>query len=193
MNINDIPIHDIILFLTKNNITIKNDPYDQALILIKKGTDFYPVSIIEWTMAYNLLRSKTNIRKYSISEIVFMPELELEQLSRSLGMKTTKIKHIIKILEYAGKLDISDNLNEYPIESLLEMKILLNRMNYREIISYCSNNKNKLYSLCELPEAMNIIRKKSTEMDVDFERLKSNELDFVLNKVFPPTWDGYFK
>lgn len=190
MNIDDVPIQDIKLFLTKNNINIKNDPYEEALNLIKRGTDFYPDSIVEWTMAYNLLRSVTDFRKYSVQEIVFMPESELKQLSQSLGMKTTKINHIIKILGYAGKLD---DLNKYPIKSLSEMKSLLDKMDYREIISYCSNTKNKLHALCELPEVMNIIRKKSNEMEIDFKKLKPNELNFVLYKVFPPTWEGYFK
>src|SRR5436190_10230659 len=108
MDINDVPIHDIKLFLTENNINIKNNPYGEALSLIKKGADFYPDSIIEWTMAYNILRSKIDIRNYSISEIIFMPEIELTKLAQLLGMKTTKINHVIKILEYAGKLNDSN-------------------------------------------------------------------------------------
>lgn len=44
MNINDIPISDIKLFLTKNNVSFKNDPYGEALKLIKKVQIFiqYP-------------------------------------------------------------------------------------------------------------------------------------------------------
>lgn len=71
-----------------------------------------------------------------------MSEAELKQLAKLLGMTTINIEYITKILEYANKLDISDDLNKYPIKSILDMKNLLGRINYREIIRYCSNSNN---------------------------------------------------
>lgn len=190
MEITNIPRRDIDLFLSKNKIRSQNDPYGEAWKLIEKGADFYPDSVIEWMMAYNLINSKKNIRKYTPNEVIFMSEIDLRKLAQLLDMKTINISHMINILTYAHKLN---DLDKYPKESLLEMRDLLNKMNYRQIISYCSNKKNKLHNLCELPEVMDIIREKSTEMEIDRNTLNMDEFMFMLYKVFPPTWEGYFK
>jgi len=63
-----------------------------------------PDSIVEWMMAYNLFLKKVNITPYSKEEILKMDDSEIIRLSKMLGMKFNKRKHIINILKFLGKL-----------------------------------------------------------------------------------------
>lgn len=110
MNIEDIPYVDVLSFLTNNNIPIPADRdkiYDKAFGLFHKNPEFYPDSVIEWLMAYNLLQSNVNIPFYAKDDIYSLNQTELKKLSKLLGMNTTNIDHIIGILKYLHKLSIS--------------------------------------------------------------------------------------
>jgi len=107
-SIHDIPIDDIILFLRGNNIPVPETDrvaYREARKLMKNPKLlFYPPSIIEWMIAYNLILTKIKIPNYTEEEILKLPQKELKSLAELLTMKTTDRYNIIKILQYMGKL-----------------------------------------------------------------------------------------
>lgn len=101
-DIHDISYDDIVFFLNKNNIEIPYDK-DEAYVLVRylienKDMIFEPVSIVEWMMAYNLLRRKIKLPTYTIAQIKLMNHNDLKKLANLLSMKTTNINHIINIL-----------------------------------------------------------------------------------------------
>ena len=106
MDIKDIPIEKLRKFLDKNNIKYdQNDIYDKAFLLMKKNPDYYPIAIIEWVKAYNLIKSNIdiNIKSYSVDDLKNLDENELIELSKLLTLKSPNRDHIINILRYIGK------------------------------------------------------------------------------------------
>lgn len=106
-SITDIPISDIKLFLEKNKIPFNIDTaYDTTWRLLRKGGDFstYNHSIIEWLRAYNLIKSKINVKEYSEREINNMSLYDKETLAKLLTIHENETEHIINILRYMGKL-----------------------------------------------------------------------------------------
>ena len=107
-SIYDIPIDDIILFLRGNNIVVPDSDkaaYREARKLMKNPKLlFYPPSVVEWMIAYNLLLTKTKIPDYTEEYILKMPQDELNSLAELLTMKTNNRYNVIKILHYMNKL-----------------------------------------------------------------------------------------
>lgn len=114
-SITDIPISDIQKFLNQNKAVYNVDnAYDVARkLLFSKKVNFstYNDSIIEWSIAYNLLESNVDIPSYSIEEINNLTVYEREKLSKLLTLKSTLSVHIINVLRYMNKLKISNMKN----------------------------------------------------------------------------------
>lgn len=120
-SIKDIPIADIKLFLEKNNIHFnKNAAYDEAWKLLKKGTDFttYGNNIIAWLKAYNLLRSKANIKEYSERDINKMSINDKESLAKLLNLHPDETLYIVTVLKYMSKLK-KDEINKICDEDVI--------------------------------------------------------------------------
>lgn len=107
MDIRDVPYTDIISFLEDNKISVPKDRakvYDKVLTSLSKNWEHYPISIVEWITAQNLLRTEVNIPVYTKSQIDNLNKNEIEQLAKLLTMKSNDINHIINILKYLHKL-----------------------------------------------------------------------------------------
>jgi hypothetical protein len=104
----DIPIEDVELFLRGNNRLVPETDklaYLEARKLMKNPKLlFYPPSIIEWMIAYNLLLTKAKIPNYTEEEILRLPQGELNSLAKLLTMRTNDKYNVIKILYYMGKI-----------------------------------------------------------------------------------------
>lgn len=152
-DIKDIPIHDIELFLNKNNIQFtKNTIYDEAFKLMQKGTTYYTDSIIEWMIAFNLLKSKVIVPLYSKFEILNLTDNELKSLINLLKIKTSNINHIINILKYLHKLEDGDEVL-FPDEIFIK---LISDMNYESIIKTCNSSK-IMKNLCQTKDTRNAL------------------------------------
>ena len=179
-DIKDIPIHDIELFLKKNGAKFnKNTAYSDAFKLMKKGTNYYTDSIIEWMTAFNLLKLKIDIPLYSKYEILDMSNTELQSLANLLGMKTININHIINILKYLHKLE-NDNDSLFPHEILIE---LIGNMNYNSIIKTCNSSKD-MKKLCQTKDMRNVLVSKFMRDSLDTSTFTDDELNFY-DKVKP--------
>lgn len=100
MDIHAIPIKDINTFLIENKKNININPYDTAFELMQQSSTSYrnvPKSIIEWMKAYNVIKNKTSILRYSINEIKQLSDQELRELADKLTMKSTNIENMINI------------------------------------------------------------------------------------------------
>jgi len=179
-DIKDIPIHDIELFLKKNGVKFnKNISYSNAFKLMKKGTDYYTDSIIEWMTAYNLLKLKIIVPSYSKSEILDMSNTELQSLANLLELETPNINHIVNILKYLHKL-------EYEEETLFPPEIfreLIGNMNYNSIKKTC-NSSLDMKILCNTKDMRNILVSKFMTDSLNTSTFTDDELDFY-DKVKP--------
>jgi hypothetical protein len=95
----DVPYEDVKIFLRANKKAFKNkeDAYKIFSNLLKdKKAIGHTNSIIEWMMAYNLLKNKVNIPNYTIYEIDKMSQKDIDQLAKLLTMKVL-ILVVIKI------------------------------------------------------------------------------------------------
>jgi hypothetical protein len=179
-NIKDIPVHDIELFLNKNNVEFnKNTIYTNALKLMKKGTIYYTDSIIEWMMAYNLLKSKIIVPLYSKSEILNLSVNELKSLTSLLKMKTNNINHIVSILKYLHKLEY-ENESLFPSEIFRE---LISNMNYDSIKETCNSSRD-MKILCHTKDMRNLLISKFMKDSLNTRNFTEDELNFY-EKVKP--------
>jgi len=107
-SIYDIPIDDIELFLLGNNKTIPESDdlsYKEARKLMKTPKLlFYPPSILEWMVAYNLLKTNVKIDNYTENYILKMPQAELNELAKLLTIQSNNRYTVLKILQYMHKI-----------------------------------------------------------------------------------------
>jgi len=179
-DIKDIPIHDIELFLKKNGVKFnKNTAYSDAFKLMKKGTDYYTDSIIEWMTAYNLLKLKIDIPLYSKSEILDMSNTELQSLANLLGMDSNKRVHVLNILKYLHKLEYEEE-TIFPPEIFRE---LIGNMNYNSIKKTC-NSSLDMKILCHTKDMRNILVSKFIRDSLNTSSFTDDELNFY-DKVEP--------
>jgi hypothetical protein len=151
----DIPIDDVKKFLQTNDISISKNVetmYDDAFKLMEDpNTSYYKVPriIIEWMLAYNLMITKIDIPTYSISDIEKMNQKQINDLAKSLGMRSNNIKSIINILNYAGKLNthelilnrISDNSLYFGVLPKDSIKDITEFLDYKSVSSLLSSSK----------------------------------------------------
>lgn len=82
-------------------ILIIKNIYDNLFELLKnKKTVGHTTNIIEWMIAYNLIKNNVNIRKYTIYEIDNMKQKEIDDLSKLLTMNSNNIENIKNILSF---------------------------------------------------------------------------------------------
>lgn len=145
-SIYDIPYEDIEIFLVANKEKIpinENDAYDIAFSLLKKRNSVgHTKNIVEWMIAYNLIRNKVNIPTYTIYEINKMDNKEIAMLANLLTMKSNNIESIKNILRYLGKLVMLPehiDIDPYIIQKVAEVKILSSSL--EEVIELFKDNK----------------------------------------------------
>jgi hypothetical protein len=144
-SIYDIPYEDIQEFLLANKKTYINeiDAYNKALILLKdKKSVGHTISIIEWMIAYNLLKKKVNIPNFTIYQIDNMKQFEIDELAKLLTMNGNNRENIKNILKYLNKLDfLPEHLDIKPqiLNTILELKVLSSGL--RELIDIFEQNK----------------------------------------------------
>lgn len=152
-SIRDIPYEDIKIFLKDNNKTFKNkdDAYNIAIDLFTdKKSIGHTISIIEWMMAFNLLKNKINIPHYNIYEIDNMSQYEINQLAKLLTMKGNNRDNIKNILRYLHKLDekmlILPDISNLVFSKLNELEIQdinITKLKYNDIINLLKTHRNK--------------------------------------------------
>lgn len=147
----DIPYEDIKIFLEANNIIFKNenDAYEKTRILLKDRKAIgHTNNIIEWMIAYNLLKRKVNIPNYTIYEIDKLYQNEIDQLAKLLTMDGNDVENIKNILRYLHKLDegvnISNNQN-LTLAGEAIYNIILSNMSNKTINRMDINKYSKLY------------------------------------------------
>lgn len=116
MDIHDIPYEDVKLFLKNNGKVVPDDTekaYKIAFDIIKKGGKDYPISVIEWITAYNLLKNKAVIPRYTVSAISALQQNRINELAKLLTMKGNNVNNIINILYYLHKIDNESGFPTY--------------------------------------------------------------------------------
>lgn len=101
--------------------------YNIALNLMKdKNTkyDDVPTSVIEWMLAYNALHKNLNIPSYTERQIKNLPQNDLNNLAKSLGLTKNNRDNIINILYFMHKLKFSDL--DFEINIDLYTNLLIN-------------------------------------------------------------------
>lgn len=146
----DIPYKDIEIFLISNKKSYesKDDAYDKALILLKdKNAKGHTINIIEWMMAYNLLKNKVDVPNYTIYEINKLSQVKIDQLAKLLTMNSNNIENIKNILRYLHKLDENVNIGtnkELTIAGEEIYNIILNNLDNKAINRMNINKYSKL-------------------------------------------------
>jgi len=138
-SIRDIPYKDIEIFLIANKKAFRgeNDAYDKAKELLKdENMEGHTDNILEWIIAYNLLKSKVNIPNYTLYEIHKMSQNKLNDLAKLLTMKGNDVENIINILRFLHKLDDSVDINTNQILNIAGeeiFNIILSNMDNKTI------------------------------------------------------------
>ena len=149
-SIYDIPYEDIIIFLEANNKNFKNDEaYILARSLLKdKKAVGHTINIIEWMIAFNVLRRKINIPNYTIYEIDRMHQNEINKLAKLLMMNGNNIDNLKNILRYLHKLDESVNISnnqDLTVAGEAIYNIILSNMENKTLNNMDINRYSKLY------------------------------------------------
>lgn len=213
-NIHDISFEDIELFLAGNNLSVPkniNDVYDKAFNLFKtENMEFYPDSVVEWMMAYNVIESKIKIPRYKKSYILSLPRKDIRKLSSLLGMKNDNIDHILNILRFLYKLDddlkeeekeeelifdpfqsyrkIQNTIQDVPfgmLEYLPDEKIIeiLDVSNFDDITILCTASKH-LNNICNSYIGTQEMRDKFPRDSLDISKFTISELAYY-SKILP--------
>jgi len=111
ISITSIPIEEIRMFLSKNEINPKNDNESYIIardLIIKRKAKIYTDSVIDWIIAHNLTKINVKIKSFSRIEIDSLSNDDLIKLSKELRLDTKQnhsIKSsIINVLQYLRKL-----------------------------------------------------------------------------------------
>lgn len=164
--------------------------YEKAFTLIKNKQDYYPIEVIEWIKAYNLIKSKVDVSSYSINDLKNLKEDKLTELSKLLTLKSNIMEHIINVLKYMGKR--SSSFNRTLSFGKLKIKKFLDEIDY-DIIK-------KLYGV----KLANFLKKYDFKIILVNEIIKDNvenriitlkndkEID-VMNYFIYPTINSIFK
>lgn len=184
-SITDVPLEDIKLFLTKNNVkvpTSNKSIYDTAFNLIIEGkANYYPDSLVDWIIAYNLSNEGRNIRTYTRGEINLMNDEELLDLANFLDIyESNNLKQsVINVLRYLKKLDtgiVHPDIDVNILQLIDEQRILTG--SYETIIKIFSKNKslrNFIYDNME-----QIIKNNTFEEDYISTSAIEELVDFII-------------
>ena len=127
MNIHDLNISDLREFLSANHIKYFDNIYNIAFDLMKNKNTKYdnvPISIIQWMLAHNALQRKINIPNYTISQIKKSKLIDLDRLSKSLGLTKSNIDNVINVLLFMHKLKESEL--DFEVNTDLYSNLLIN-------------------------------------------------------------------
>lgn len=154
-NIRDIPFDVIIFFLEENNYKVpidEDDKYNTAKdIILTSKADFYPDTIINWIIAYNLLDNIKYIKKYNRNQIQQLPSVERRALLKLLELEQFDEDVIMDVLFYLGKA------GRDKVPNILKEKFDIWLQKYQ----------NGLISISALRD--NIFKENNLEDDYDFE------------------------
>lgn len=151
-SIYDIPRKDIEIFLLANNKNIDNNDkdYKLALTLLKdRKTIGHTTSIIEWMIAYNLLKRKVNIKNYTSYEIDTMSQNKINRLAKLLtmnGNNKDNIKNILKYLNRLNKEFLISDINDIILENLNQIELQnlnIYHLDFDDIIKLLKTHRNK--------------------------------------------------
>lgn len=146
--------------------------YAVAFDLLYSPLEYYPDSIIEWSIAHNLLKKNVNIQQYTINMIKSMSSSKLRELANILTMKTSDIGHIINILKYLHK--IKSELDLFPSEMIIE---IMKSSDFNDIESLC-NTSTKITKICETNEFRNMLIDKLSYDSFDLSNFNIKQLLF---------------
>ena len=135
-DLTDINYDDALLFLQNNNEKIPSNVegvYYKVWLLIKKGANYYPNSVIEWITADNFIISNKDqydrLPYYKISVINRLSKVKLQEIGQSLGLNNYYDRElIIRMLKYLHKLkdpgwgfkaNFDDLYRRYTMEQIL--------------------------------------------------------------------------
>lgn len=151
-SIHDIPRNDIEIFLLANNQNIQNNDQDYklALTLLKdRKTIGHTTSIIEWMIAYNLLKRKVDIKNYTSHEIDTMSQNKINRLAKLLtmnGNNKDNIKNILKYLNRLNKEFLISDINDIILENLNQIELQhlnIYHLYFDDIIKLLKTHRNK--------------------------------------------------
>lgn len=137
MNITDIPLNDLRLLFTANDLTLpetNKELYQQAKAIIINGrVSDYPDSVIDWIIAYNLIPIKNKIKSHSKDDLFRMSPDERLILMDELGIDNSDINSLINVLTYL------DKLTKYEIMTDdIKINGLLNQLGIEAFLSFCA-------------------------------------------------------
>ena len=194
-SIYDIPHGDIEIFLLANNKSIRgnDEDYELALVLLKdKKAKGHTTSIIEWTMAYNLLVDDVDIPIYSTYDIDNMPQAQIDRLAKLLTMKRNNRENIKNILRYLGKLQddkqfLIGDINQTILDTLTQLELQaidISKLSYNDVINLLKTHRNKkairnfIFDSLEKIIIYNSIYLDFEDNDYDYDYLKISYLLF---------------
>jgi len=148
-DIHDLNLDHLKYFLVQNGIFVPKNIdqiYEKAFDLMNDKITLYSdinISIIQWVLAYNALKSNVINRRYTEGEIKNLSEMELNKLAKKLGMKGNNIVDIIAILGFMHKLYTKEH--QETITGIYDVdKILLQAINPEELSNLTVNDYTKI-------------------------------------------------
>lgn len=162
IDIRDIPINEIYLFISQNGIALldienEDQAYKLAEELIINGVaDFASDSIVNWIHAYNSSK-QYDLDHVNLTDIIQAQDHDLIELSDQLGLEEINKNDMIEILDYMGKLnnDIA-TFDILPKDTLID---IMSNLDY-ESIKLMSESSNKLRSIYESKQFAPILQQK---------------------------------
>ena len=157
-SITNIDIKDIREFILENGFKSKNDADDYNTaknLIVKRKAKVYTNPIIDWIIAYNVVKLKLDVRSYTRSEINSFSDNELIQFAKLLRLeRNDNIRtSIINILYYLDKIKEEININQFPQYIILE---IFKNDKPEKLKSLCNSSK-YFQQLCESSEVKNFI------------------------------------
>ena len=171
-----IPLSDIHLFLSSNNIHISqntNENYVSAWNLIQNGQGREaPLSIVDWLIAYNLSNQQVKLPVISLLSIINAQpdDPNLTNLANILTLNDVNKERIISILHYLNVLDTEMLVYDKIPDDLLG--IILSEMDCNTLNLMC-NTSPRLNKYCRSASFGNMLHQK---MKINF------------NQYEPDTW-----
>jgi alpha-tubulin suppressor-like RCC1 family protein len=159
-----VPFEDISYVLSSNGIVVPSDKtyaYQLVWEIIKEGlVQNVPITIGDWSIAYNLGSNGINIPRITTSQILFTPDNELSQLANTLTLNIVDKERIIRILGYLDVLDNDMSIYDTLPEHVLSL--ILQKLECADILLTCKISKT-FNKVCNEDKITTILRKKLEE------------------------------
>ncbi len=174
----DIPISDINLLLSRNNIAIPADntqAYQLAkqLLLTSNLPSVPSTSFIDFIIALHISRNFA-VSRYNLSDIQNVNDEQLTPLANAFGLNTIDRNRIIRILKFLGGLNSDVTLFEQ-----VPTELLLQTLRYADCqtISRTCESSPQFQRVCNSNEVLSLMKRAVTERtgmvtdNLDFNRL----------------------